>query len=523
MAYLLHHLLEFAAKAHPGKEAVVDGDRRFSYRDFATASSACASVLREQGMARRDRVAIYLDKSFEEAFSIFGVSGAGGVFVPLNALLRPHQVAHILHDCGVRFLITSARRYQLLAGVLDEAPRVDRVLLVDAAGNAPDDRVLPEAFARRCSAPQPLPGIGEDLAAILYTSGSTGRPKGVMLSHRNLLAGSRIVCGYLGIRYDERLLSILPFSFDYGLNQLITAVQMAATTILLTFHFGDEIVRTICDERVTALAGVPSLWAILNDTAPTFAKRRLTSLRYCTNSGGAMPTETLTQLRAAQPHVKVFLMYGFTEAFRSTYLPPSELARRPTSIGKAVPETEVFLVNEHGRPCRSGEEGILVHHGPTVSLGYWGRPEETAELLRPHPFIASTEGAPRVCYSGDRVRVDEEGYFYFVGRDDALIKSAGYRISPSEVEEVLMTTGLLAQAAVIGLPDPTLGERVHAICVGAHHGADRETVLAHCARQLPQYMVPRDIEFVPELPCSPNGKVDYRRLRTTRLQRAGNA
>jgi acyl-CoA ligase (AMP-forming) (exosortase A-associated) len=523
MGDLLHHLLEHAAQAYPTKEAVVDGARRFSYRDFGAAAATCAGLLRALGLEPGDRVAVHLDKSFEEAFCVFGTSMGGGVAVPINALLRPHQVAHVLGDCGVRFLITSARRYHLLIEVLEQTPGVERIVLVDTADDAThDDRLVHDAFVRPRAAPAPFAGSDEDLAAILYTSGSTGRPKGVMLSHRNLLAGARIVCTYLGIRHDERLLSVLPFSFDYGLNQLLTAVRMGATTILLSFRFGDEIVRAIRDEGVTALAGVPTLWAVLTDAAPTFAAHRLPSLRYVTNSGGAVTTQTLTRLRAAQPHVEVVLMYGFTEAFRSTYLPPCELDRRPTSIGKAVPETEVFVVNDHGRRCVPGEEGILVHHGPTVSLGYWGRAGDTAAVLRPHPFMPDTE-AVTVAYSGDRAWMDDEGYLYFVGRDDALIKSAGYRISPTEVEEILMASGRLAQAAVIGLPDPTLGERVHAVCVAGQGTVDAESLLAHCAGHLPPYMVPRTVEFVSELPWSANGKIDYAHLRTLRLPRRSHA
>ncbi|MHC4549812.1 MAG: acyl-CoA ligase (AMP-forming), exosortase A system-associated [Planctomycetota bacterium] len=521
MSYLLHHLLETAAATHPEKEAVVDRDRRFDYRGFLAAAATCAAVLRERGLARRDRVAIFLDKSFEESSAIFGASLAGGVFVPVNALLREKQVAHILNDCGVRYLVTNARRFGMLEEILDEAPALDSVLLVDEGGDA---RCVASAFAEPRAAPEPLPCIGEDLAAILYTSGSTGRPKGVMLSHRNLLAGSRIVCEYLKIRHEERILSVLPFSFDVGLNQLITAVEKAATTILLTFRFGDEIVRAVKQERVTALAGVPTVWAVLAGAAPTFKKVKLESLRYFTNTGGPVPTETLGNIRDAQPHVDFFLMYGLTEAFRSTYLPPDQIDQRPTSMGKAIPETELFLVNEQGERCGPGEEGILVHHGPTVSLGYWNRPEDTARVLRPHPFVAPDRGGAIVCYSGDRVRMDEEGYFYFVGRADAMIKSSGFRISPSEVEEVLMSSGVLAQAAVIGLPDPAIGERVHAICVVAEgQRTDRDALLTHCAEELPQHMLPRDVEFLPELPRSPNGKVDYKGLKAARLQRVANS
>jgi acyl-CoA ligase (AMP-forming) (exosortase A-associated) len=517
MAYLLHHLLENAATARPDHEALVDKDRRLDYRGFLAASETCAAVLSAHGLKRRDRVAIFLDKSLEECAAIFGISRAGGVFVPVNALLRSKQVGHILNDCDVRFLITSSQRLALLQEVLPELSSLETILLVDGGEGA---RCVPNAFDETRPGPEEAPCVGEDLAAILYTSGSTGRPKGVMLSHRNLLAGSRIVCEYLGIGPDERILSVLPFSFDVGLNQLITAVEKAATTILLTFRFGDEIVRAVRNEGATALAGVPTVWAVLAGAAPSFRKEKLETLRYFTNTGGPVPTDTLSKIRQAQPHVDFVLMYGLTEAFRSTYLPPDQIDERPTSMGKAIPETEIFLVDDDGNPCAPGEEGILVHHGPTVSLGYWNRPEDTARVLRPHPFVPASEGGEKVCYSGDKVRMDEEGYFFFVGRADAMIKSSGFRISPSEVEEVLMSSGVLAQAAVVGLPDPAIGERVHAICVVTEgQETDAATLLAHCAKELPQHMLPRDVEFVPELPRSPNGKVDYKGLKAARVER----
>ncbi|HXJ84920.1 MAG TPA: AMP-binding protein [Candidatus Methylomirabilis sp.] len=517
-ADLVHQLVENAARAHPDKEAVVDGGRRFRYGDLADAVRANAAALREHGLEPRDRVAVFLDRSFEETVGLLGAARAGGVFVPINGLLRPRQVLHILDDSGARFLVTSARRAEILRDVLAAAGSLERILLVDhAPGPGWDRRVVSAAFRQAHAASAPPAASGEDLVAILYTSGSTGPPKGVMVSHRSLLAGSRIVCRYLGITADERILCVLPLSFDYGLNQLITAVEKGATTILLSFRFADEIVRAIRAERVTGLAGVPTLWVALTERAPSFRREKLSTLRYLTNSGGPVPTEMLDRVRRAQPHVDFFLMYGFTEAFRSTYLPPAELARRPTSIGKAIPETEVMLVNDQGERCRPGEVGILVHDGPTVTLGYWGKPEETAALLRPHPFAARPEGRPLVCYSGDRVKADAEGYLYFVGRDDGLIKSSGYRIGPSEVEEALMSTGLLTQAAVFGLPDPVTGERICAVCVAAGGGeADRHEILTRCARELPQHMLPRDIEFVAELPLSPNGKVDYQALRVAR-------
>jgi acyl-CoA ligase (AMP-forming) (exosortase A-associated) len=460
------------------------------------------------GVERRDRVAIWLEKSCEEAASIFGVSMADAVVVPVNALLKPPQVAHILGDCGVRTLITTHARWEQLAAVRDGLPAV-RPVFTDG-GDAL--YAAPRAFSpsEHC--------IGEDLAAILYTSGSTGRPKGVMLSHRNLLAGSRIVSSYLGIRHEERILSVLPFSFDYGLNQLITVVEQGATVVLLTFRFGDEIVRALADEQCTGLAGVPAVWAVLMGAAPALPRTPLPHLRYLTNSGGAVPSETVRKIRAMLPHVQLVLMYGLTEAFRSTYLPPPEVDERPTSMGKAIPETEVFVYDaERGRRCVPGETGILLHRGPTVSLGYWNRPEETAHALRPNPLYGEHEGADTVCWSGDLVTMDEEGFLYFVGRDDAMIKSGGYRISPTEVEEVLMATHGLAQAAVIGLPDPIVGERVHAVVVAAPGATpDGEALVMHAVTQLPAHMVPREVEYVADLPRSPNGKVDYRKLKAER-------
>jgi acyl-CoA ligase (AMP-forming) (exosortase A-associated) len=518
MATLLHHLLERRARELPDKEAVVCGQRRLSYARLGGAARTLAAALTAHEIARRDRVAIYLDKSFEEAASIFGVSLAGGVFVPVNALLKPAQVGHILADCQVRFLVTTRARWESLAALGAEAT-VQRVFLIDghAGAGAADPRVVTELFAREAAFTPRGEGIGEDLAAILYTSGSTGKPKGVMLSHRNLLAGSRIVRSYLGLGAHERILSILPFSFDYGLNQLITAVDVGATIVLLQFKFGDEIVRALVDERITGLAGVPSVWALLTQGAPSFHKAPLDGLRYLTNSGGAVPAETVRRLRESLPGTSVFLMYGLTEAFRSTYLPPAEIDRRPTSIGKAIPETEIFLLGAGGERCGPGQQGVLVHRGPTVSLGYWNRPEETARVLRRNPLVGEHEGADVVCYSGDLATMDEDGFFYFVARNDAMIKSAGYRISPTEVEEVLMATRRLAHAAVIGLPDPTVGERLHAVVVAASGAeVDKAALLAHCARELPGYMVPRDVEFVAELPRSPNLKVDYHRLKAER-------
>ncbi|UXS31765.1 AMP-binding protein [Agrobacterium tumefaciens] len=494
---LLHHLL--TARAESGDEALVYKEQSLSYREFSDAAARCAAALREAGAERGDRIVIFLPRGIEECWSIFGVSMASCVFVPVNALLKAQQIRHIVRDCGAKIIISSAAMTDELGAALEDLAGVKVLLAEDI------DR-RPAATAKASAA------IGEDLAAILYTSGSTGSPKGVMLSHRNLLAGARIVRTYLGITATDRLLSLLPFSFDYGLNQLLTAVEQGATTIISTFRLGDDIVRDLRDHAITGLAGVPTVWAILTRAAPLLAKTPLPQLRYITNSGGRVPQETVKALRDRLPDTKIYLMYGLTEAFRSTFLPPDEIDNRPTSIGKAIPECEIFIVTDKGQRAKPGEPGILVHRGPTVSLGYWNRPEDTAKVLRPHPFIPAALGGETVCYSGDLAVEDQDGFFSFVARNDAMIKSSGYRISPTEVEESLMSTGLFQQVAVIGLPDPFAGEKVHAVATAANENIDVSAALRKAAETLAPFMIPRAIELVDRLPVTANGKVDYRAL-----------
>jgi len=525
--YLINHLLEEAAAADPRKDAVVDliGSRRsFDFQSFSMLAQAFASALQERGLFRGDRVAIYLPKSAEEAAGIFAASMAGGVFVSINSLLLDHQAAHILGNCGAAYLITSKRDW---ARIREEAKKISSLrclLLIDDRTNDDTDEVdgIPASYAVIKSTSQVVREtntIGEDLAALLYTSGSTGKPRGVMLSHRNLLAGSRIVSSYLGIGPSERILSILPFSFDYGLNQLFTSVANQATILLFQYKLPSELVRTIASESITGLAGLPLVWAGLTQHSSGLSETQLSALRYITNSGGSVPTATVKALRRMLPGTKIFLMYGLTEAFRATYLPPEEVDKRPTSIGKAIPETEILVIGADGRLCKTGEPGILVQRGPTVSLGYWDNPDKTREVLRPHPLVPPERGGDIVCYSGDLVKTDEEGFIYFVARADGQIKSQGYRISPTEVEEVLMQNGDLAEVAVIGIPAQDAGEHVHAVVVPASASSfDASAALRQCAQRLPTYMAPKSLDVVASLPRTPNGKIDYQLLRAQKLE-----
>lgn len=519
MDFLIWHLLRESARRAPQKEALVHGDERLSYCELADRVERLAAGLREAGLHRGDRVGIYLEPSVAQVLSIFAISQAGGVFVPINNQLFPEQVAHIAKDCGMKGLITRSSRLGMLGPVLPQIPSLE-FAVVAGTGEETSQVSLPlYRLEEMCSSGtvqlDPPPSISKDLAAILYTSGSTGKPKGVMLSHANVIAGSSIVSTYLEITSAERILAVLPFSFDAGLNQLMTAIHQGATIVLINFVFGREIVNALLKERITGLAGVPTLWSLLAQPNSTFQKQSLPDLRYITNTGGAMPQAVLATLRKAQPATKVFLMYGLTEAFRSTYLPPAEIDRRPTSMGKAIPDTEILVVSEDGKLCKPGEIGELVHRGPTVSMGYWNRPEDTAKALRPNPLLPPELGdCERVCYSGDLVKTDEEGFLYFVGRRDTMIKSSGFRISPTEVEEALFQSGQLRQAAVIGIPDDALGQSIKAFVVARDGNIVKaDDLIAYCGERVPRYMVPKSIEVLDELPKTTSGKVDYPALR----------
>jgi acyl-CoA ligase (AMP-forming) (exosortase A-associated) len=525
MDFLVHHMLRASADRYPDKEALIQGVHRLTYAELARRTSGLAAGLRKAGVERGDRVGIYVEASVAQALSIFAVSAAGGVLVPINSVLFPAQVAHIAQDCSMKALIvTSAKLLSLVEGDVKIPPSV-RFLVVLGDGQTPSGGLPCHSFDELCAAGPPASwadvGIEKDLAAILYTSGSTGRPKGVMLSHAQVMAGSSIVSAYLGITGADRILGALPLSFDAGLNQLMTAVQQGGTFVFGAFVFAREIVQTLASERVTGMGGVPTLWSLLVQPSSGLTKQPLPHLRYITNTGGRMPQAVLRQLRQALPTTRVFLMYGLTEAFRSTYLPPQELDRRPTSIGKAIPDTEILVLNEHGQPCKPGETGELVHRGPTVSMGYWGQPELTARVLRPNPLLPPELGdVEKVCYSGDLVQTDADGFIYFVGRRDNLIKSSGYRVSPTEVEEVLFQSGKLREAAIIGVPDDVLGQAIKAFVVPREgETVDVAELLEFCAERLPRYMVPKLVDVCPPLPKTPSGKIDYPELR--RREQAG--
>lgn len=515
MTDLIHELIFNAAERSPDAEALSYQVQSMRYATLAKEVETKASGLRGLSLSRGERVAIYLEKRLETVVALFATSAAGGVFVPVNPVLKPEQVAYILADCNVKVLITSLERLKLLQTVLQFCHDLHTVVVVEANENLP---VIAGLIVIRWEAIHSanrfrtvLTTIDSDMAAIIYTSGSTGKPKGVVLSHRNLVAGAKSVTQYLQNRSDDRILTVLPLSFDYGLSQLTTAFYVGATNILMNYLLPRDIITMVNEEQITGLAAVPPLWIQLAQ----LDWRKIYSLRYITNSGGAMPRTTLDRLRGALPNTKVFLMYGFTEAFRSTYLAPEEIDRHPDSIGKAIPNAEVLVLRDDGSHCTPGEPGELVHRGVLVAMGYWNDVEKTAMCFK--PIKANQAGLPIAefaAWSGDTVRMDDEGFLYFIERRDEMIKTSGYRVSPTEVEEVIYATECVAETVAIGVPHSVLGQAI-VVIVTARKGIkpDMNILLMACKQQLPAYMRPHHIDVREgDLPRNPNGKIDRKAL-----------
>lgn len=514
----LHHLVSGMATQREGAAALCTRSAILTYGALWQAISRIAFGLHGLGLGRRDRVAVYLETRVEAVVAAFGASAAGLTFVPINPLLRAHQVVHILSDCGARVLVTSQERLESLLQDLASCETVEHIVLVGDIGAMPAAGAHMTHWDALGSEDGEIATMGGsdidlDAAAILYTSGSTGRPKGVVLSHRNLIAGAESVNQYLGIDTDDVLLAALPLSFDAGFSQLTTGFLAGAQVVLTNYLLAADVVALCAEHRVTGLTGVPPLWMQLAEqTWPDEASR---SLRYFANTGGSMPRATLNRLRALFPNAAPYLMYGLTEAFRSTYLDPGEVDDRPDSIGKAIPNAEILVVRADGSPCEPGEEGELVHRGALVSMGYWNDPGTTAERFRPTPGrpeeLCTTELA---VWSGDVVRRDEEGFVYFVGRNDEMIKTSGYRVSPTEVEEQAYATGLVRAAIAFGVPDSRLGQHiVLTVSRTPDDALDAEELMRELRKRLPMYMVPKHIEVRASIPLSPNGKLDRELVR----------
>lgn len=513
---LLHELLLVSASKTPLAPAISYAGSSIDYATVASQVESFGHGLCKIGLKRHERVGIYLDKRLETVVAAFGVAASGGIFVPINPVLKPDQVAYIMRDCTASVLVTSVERLANLRDALSSCPDIRHVIVV---GESEDLVERAEYAVRTFGFMVSLSGssvhcvIDTDVAAILYTSGSTGRPKGVVLSHRNMVAGAKSVARYLENRPEDSLLAVLPLSFDAGFSQLTTAFHSGARVALLNYLLPKDVLVALERERITGLTAVPPLYIQLAQLSwPSAIDAHL---RYFANTGGRMPLETLTRLRKQVPSAKPFLMYGLTEAFRSTYLPPEEVDRRPDSIGKAIPNAEILVLREDGMPCGPGEPGELVHRGALVGLGYWNDPEKTAERYKPLRQPGGGLTLPEYAvFSGDTVRADEEGYLYFIGRRDEMIKTSGYRVSPTEIEEALYATQLVGEAAAFGVPHPVLAQAIVVVATPGEMGSlDQATLLAACRERLPPFMVPAKIDVRDgPLPRNPNGKIDRKAL-----------
>ena len=535
----LNYLIEAAAQAKPGSTAVRDGKYHLTYGELQQRLEATAGGFQALGLTAGTRIAVYLPKQLETVEALFAAPYMGGIFVPINPVLKPAQVAHILQDSGATALVTSAERATLLTELLPRCKNLQHLVLThgEVETNTFSQLTVTKWQSLRSSSTLAYTDTSENTAAaILYTSGSTGHPKGVVLSHRNLVLGAESVVQYLGTQSSDRILSVLPLSFDYGLNQLITAFTARASVALLNYLMPKDVIRSVIQEKITTIAGVPSLWAQLAilDWPKEIFTRKLNNphnnqhnentLHTLTNSGGHLPLSVIKSLQQQLPNARLFLMYGLTEAFRSSYLPPERLSERPTSMGKAIPHANLAVVRPDGTVCPPGEPGELVHAGPLVAQGYWNKPEATARYFRSPPAaMANIAATEKVLWTGDTVTQDEDGYLYFIGREDDMIKTSGYRVSPTEVEEILHNSGLIHETAVFGVPHPTLGQAIVAVvslCTAMDSTQTSKEklikqLLSHCRAKLPGFMLPAHIEQQTQLPKTANGKIDRQGLKQT--------
>jgi len=484
----------------PDSPALITRDEIISYAALEKLVGGLAAVLISMGVQSGDRVATWLPKTRLACMMPLAAARAGLVHVPINPALKRAQVGHILADSGAKLLVTLPARAALL---LDgDLPKMCRLC-------APDDL---EEQVRSATPLKPSAHGPDALAAILYTSGSTGRPKGVMLSHANMWLGAVSVAHYLKLNAHDRVLAVLPLSFDYGQNQLLSTWAAGGAVIPLDYLTARDVMKAVERHDVTTIAGVPPLWIQLCEAVwpPEIAAK----LKRVTNSGGALTVALVRQMRGLFCQADVYPMYGLTEAFRSTYLEPSLVDTHPTSMGKAIPFAEIIVVRPDGQEAGVDEPGELVHAGPLVAHGYWQDADRTARRFKPAPSWSYHGGT--AVWSGDTVRRDADGLLYFVGRDDEMIKSSGNRISPAELEEVATASGIAAEAVALGVPDTRLGQAIVMIVRGEQGRSD--AFAQYLKRELPSFMQPSRVEWWPELPRNPNGKLDRAAIRQRLMQ-----
>ena len=486
-------LLE-SARRFPDKTALVGGPERLSYAELARRAGAFAGSLRKLGLARGERVVVFLHNSPEAIIAVFGTLLAGGVFSVVNPGTKPDKLAYILNHCTAKVLVSEPRLADIAQAARERAPALAALL------------VAPFEYAE--APPKEQPGIDLDLAMIVYTSGSTGFPKGVMMTHANIAAAATSITTYLESVASDIVLSVLPLAFDYGLYQALMCAKVGATLILeKSFTYPAAVLEKLRSERATGFPLVPTMAAMLLQMQH-LEPGMFPDLRYITNTAAALPKAHIERLRELFPGATLYSMYGLTECKRCTYLPPEQLDLRPESVGIAIPGTEAYVVDDHGERVPPGVVGELVIRGGHVMKGYWADEEATARVLKPGPYPWE-----KVLHTGDLFRTDEAGFLYFVSRKDDIIKTRGEKVSPKEVENVIYELAGVREVAVIGVPDPILGQAIKAI-VAADDGVGERDIIRHCAARLEEFMVPKHVEFRGQLPKSENGKIARKELIT---------
>lgn len=515
---LLQDAFVSRAVENPDAQALVSAGTRVSYREIDRRSEALATSLTKDGVARGDRVVVFMDNSVAAVVALYATLKAGAVMVPVNPLTKSDKLGFILADAEASAFIGDGH----LRPVYETAWETYRPPVVIVNGGDERDtrrgaRILDEAASiGPCPA---VATIDQDLAAIIYTSGSTGAPKGVMLTHHNMLSAARSVSGYLGLTAADRILCCLPLAFDYGLYQVLMGFMVGACVILeRSFAFPAAVVKVMAQERVTVFPGVPTIFSLLLGREGMLDAYDWRAVRTITNTAASLPPGHIKRLKARFPVARIFSMYGLTECKRVTYLAPEELESRPTSVGRGMPNQEVYLIDADGRRLPPGSVGELVVRGSHVMRGYWRRPEETAQRLKPGPYPGE-----RVLHTGDVFHMDEDGYLYFVGRSDDIIKSRGEKVSPKEVENVLYAMPAIREAAVIGVDDEVLGQAVHAfVAVDANARVTERDIVRHCHEYLESYMVPKVVHIVSALPKTDTGKIRKTGLAAAARAKAGD-
>jgi len=508
--------LRQSARRFGDKVALVAGEARVSYRELDRASDRLAGALVQHGLARGDRVIVYMDNCREAVIAIFAALKAGAVFSPINPSTKAEKLAYVINNCGARALITHDKLRTVAGAALAETPCIALTIVAGGRGPSLPGAVSFEAALAADAEPPGNPGIELDLAMLIYTSGSTGFPKGVMMTHQNVVAAATSITTYLENTADDVILNVLPISFDYGLYQVLMAVKLGATLVLeQSFAFPQKIFAKMTTERVTGLPLVPTMAAIIlqmRDLKPD----AFPHLRYITNTAAALPPAHIARLQALFPTARLYSMYGVTECKRCTWLPPDELSRRPGSVGIAIPGTEAYVVDEQGARVAPGVVGELVIRGAHVMKGYWNDAQATARALRPGPFEWE-----KVLHTGDLFRADADGFLYFVARKDDIIKTRGEKVSPKEVENVLYALPGIREAAVVGVPDPVLGRALKAVVAGDPRAKlTAQDVIRHCVRHLEDFMVPKLVEFRDALPKTESGKISRRLVAADTLEPA---